>query len=413
MKLRETLPFLLLIAVLLLVFAIVLSSVLAVLMPSESEVATLFVYMIGSAAVALGLVYLLLMGRVIERFTSLRWTLLTIIVVTVAFVLLNVFVTMQLMLINEQVVLLISALLMFGGVVSICAALLISGALIARIRLLGGGLKQLTQGDLGARLPVTGRDELAELTEMFNQMMGELAAVDAKKRQLEQSRRDLVAWASHDLRAPLAAIRAMNEAILDGVVRDEATVLRYRQSMQREIEHLGRLISDLFELAEMDAEAVPFLRAPVRLDALIDEVIEGAAARIESARITLHADLVRTLPPLEIASDKIARTLHNLLDNAIEHTPPGGAIDIVLSPTSGGAEITIRNSGSFIPKDQLPQVFERFYRGDSARVARQDGQRSAGLGLAIARGFVDAHGGRIDVTSDEAEGTAFTIWLPT
>lgn len=412
MKVRETLPFLLLIATLLLIFAVVLSSVLAMLMPTESEVAMLFVYMIGSAFLVLGFVYLLLWGRVIERFTSLRWTLLTIIVITVAFVLINVFVTMQLMLINEQVVLLISALLLFGGVVSIGAALLVSGALIRRIEQLGGGLTRLSQGDLSTRLASDGRDELAKLTQMFNRMIGELEAVDAKKRQLEQSRRDLVAWASHDLRAPLAALRAMNEAILDGVAQDEATVTRYRQSMQREIEHLGRLIGDLFDLAEMDAEGAPWRREPVRPDALLEDVIDGAAARIESAKITLRTAIAQDLPPLDLARDKIARSLRNLLDNAIQHTPPGGRIDVLARAAQGGVEIAVRNSGSYIPEEQLTQIFERFYRADSARVARQDGQRSAGLGLAIARGFVEAHGGRIRVTSDSERGTAFIIWLP-
>jgi signal transduction histidine kinase len=412
MKIRETLPFALLIGVLLVVFAVVLSSVLTVLMPTASEVAMLFVYMIGSAFVVLGAVYMLLWGRVIERFTSLRWTLLTIIIITVAFVLINVFFTMQLMLISEQVVLLISALLLFGGVISIGAALLVSGALIRRIEQLGDGLRRLTQGDLSARLTSDGRDELAKLTLMFNQMMGELEAVDAKKRQLEQSRRDLVAWASHDLRAPLAALRAMNEAILDGVVQDEATVTRYRQSMQLEIEHLGRLIGDLFDLAEMDAEGAPWQREPVRLDALLDEVIEGASARIEAATISLHTNIARNLPLLSLARDKIARCLRNLLDNAIQHTSPDGRIDIALCSAQGGCEIVVRNSGSYISEVQAAQIFERFYRGDSARVARQDGQRSAGLGLAIARGFVEAHGGRIRVTSDRERGTAFTVWLP-
>jgi two-component system, OmpR family, sensor histidine kinase SaeS len=409
---RPDLPFFILILALMIVCAVVLSSVLTMLMPTAAETALLFVYMIGSALVVIGGVYLLLATHVIERFTSLRWTLLSVIIVTVAFVLVNVFVSMQLMLINESVVLLISALLLFGGVVAILAALLVSRALIRRIEALGGGLRKLTQGELDARLDVGGRDELAELAHMFNHMMGELAAVDAKKRALDATRRDLVAWASHDLRAPLAALHAMNEAILDGVVQDEPTVLRYRQSMQREIVHMGRLISDLFELAEMDAEAAPSERSPVQLDVLINEVIDGAAARIDSAKIALRRDLDSTIPPLLLSRDKIARVLHNLLDNALQHTPPGGEIVITLRRGSDGVEVGVRNSGSYIAPTQIEQIFERFYRSDSARAARGDGQRSAGLGLAIARGFAEAHGGRITVTSDRVHGTEFTLWLP-
>lgn len=412
MNARETLPFLALILLLLTVIAVVLSSVLATLMPAQSEVMALFLYMLGSATLVLAIVYVLLWRQVIQQFRSLRWTLLTVILITVGFVLANVYISSQLMLLNEQDVLLISALLLFGGVVAMVAALLVSGALIARIRQLGAGLKYLAQGELDARLPVNGRDELAELGHMFNQMMSELALVEAKKRQLEQTRRDLIAWASHDLRAPLAALRAMNEAILDGVVQDEQTAARYRQSMQCEIEHMGHLIGDLFDLAEMDADTTPLVRKPVRLDALVEEAIEGVRARIQQAGITLRTDLARSLPTLELASDKIVRALHNLLDNAFQHTPAGGDIMVSLRAADDGIEVAVRNSGSFIPPDYLPQVFEPFYRGDSARTPRTDGQRSAGLGLTIARGFIEVHGGRIRVSSDAETGTTFTLWLP-
>jgi signal transduction histidine kinase len=403
-------PYFLLILALLAAFAIAITTVVAVLMPEEQELQMLLVYMVVTGAATIAAVYLLQRARLVQRFTSLRWTLLTTIVVMVGLVLINVFVTARLMFIRDQDVILMTALLIFGGVVAVISALFISGALIERIQALGDASARVARGELATRLVVSGNDELAQLGHMFNRMATELAALDHKQRQLEQTRRDLVAWASHDLRSPLAALRAMNEAILDGVVTDEATQAQYRRQMQREIEQMGRLIDDLFDLAQMDTQAMPLLRKPTDMGMLIEEAVEGTQARAREAGLTLERRVEDGLPLVSVAPDKLARVLYNLLDNALHHAPRGGSITVSAARAEGGVLIRVHNTGSRIAAADLPHVFERFYRGEAARTQRRDGQRSAGLGLAIARGFVEAHGGRITVESG-ADGTAFGVWV--
>lgn len=378
----------------------------------NAETQMLFVYVALSGGISIAAVYLLTRSGIIQRFTSLRWTLLTTIILLVALILVNVFFTARLMLIDDGGFLVITLLLIFSGIIATIAALFISRALIERIQELSAATTRVGRGELGARLDVRGNDELAQLGSMFNRMSAELELVDQKRRELEQMRRDLVAWASHDLRSPLAAVRAMNEALIDGVVSDEATVARYRAQMQREIEHLGHLIDDLLELAQMDAGQPRMAIRPTNIAMLVDDALMGITARVREGGITLEQDIAPDLPTLQIAPDKIARVLYNLLDNAIQHTPAGGCIHARAAREAGGVTITVHNTGSMIAPDDLPHVFDRFYRGENARTPRHDGQRGTGLGLAIARGFAESHGGRISVDSSAEAGTTFSVWLP-
>jgi signal transduction histidine kinase len=372
----------------------------------------LFIYVALSGGVSIAAVYLLARTGIVQRFTSLRWTLLTTIILLVVLVLVNVFFSARLMLINDDGFLVITLLLIFSGIIATIAALFISRALIERIHALSDATARVARGELGARLEVRGNDELARLGAMFNQMNAELELVDQKRRELEQMRRDLVAWASHDLRSPLAAVRAMNEALIDGVVSDEATTARYRLQMQREIEHLGHLIDDLLELAQMDAGQPRMAIRPTNIGMLVDDALMGIAARVGESGITLEQEIAPDLPTLHVAPDKIARILYNLLDNAIQHTPSGGGIRASAAREAGGVTISVHNTGSVIAPDDLPHVFDRFYRGENARTPRGDGQRGTGLGLAIARGFAESHGGHISVQSSEQDGTTFRLWLP-
>jgi signal transduction histidine kinase len=409
---RTFLPFLLLVLALLAVFAIAISTVITALMPTEQATQMLFIYLIISAGVTIALVYLLYRGRVVQQFTSLRWTLLATILLLVSVVLVNVFVTLRLMLIESEQFILFTALLIFGGAVAIVSALFISGGIIERIDALAKASEQVARGVPGTRLPVAGNDELARLSAMFNDMALALETTVQKQRELEQTRRDLVAWASHDLRSPLAAVRAMNEAILDGVVTDEATLLRYRTQMQHEIEHLGRLIEDLFEMAQMDAGHLLLERAPTDIDELISRAVASSTVRAQARSVALAHTIAPALPRIPAAPDKIARVIYNLLDNALHHTPPGGRIHVQAEREGAGVCIGVHNTGSYISSADLPRIFERFYRGENARTPRSDGQRGTGLGLAIARGFVEAHGGSIRVESDASVGTTFKVWLP-
>jgi signal transduction histidine kinase len=368
--------------------------------------------MIGSGSATIGAVYLLYRLRWLQHFASLRWTLLVIIILTVMLMFVNVFITAQLMFISTHDLVLTSALLIYAGIVAVISVLFIAGTLTDRIQQLSAAMRRVAGGDLRARLPAQGKDELAGLATLFNQMTQQLETVDAQKRALDQTRRDLVAWASHDLRSPLAAVRAMNEAILDGVVRDEATLTSYRQQMQREIEHLGRLIDDLFEMAQIDAGGVITQLPLTALAPLIDEVIGGVRARAQANQVRLVAEVAGDLPRVPLAADKIKRVIYNLLDNAIHYTPTDGHIHVRAQQKGERVEIAVYNSGSYIAPHDMPHIFERFYRAEGARTPRSDGQRGTGLGLAIARGFVEAHGGGIRAESSAAHGTTFTFWLP-
>ncbi|MCA9904552.1 MAG: HAMP domain-containing protein, partial [Anaerolineae bacterium] len=215
---RALSPIFVLIFALLAALVIAMAMIVLTLNPPLEDIQQLMLFMVATGAVTIGGVYLLYRRRLIQWFTSLRWTLLTIIILTVVLVFINVFVTAQLMFISEHDLLLTSALLVYGGVIAIISVIFIAGTLIERIELLGSAARRVARGELHTRLSVRGNDELAQLTRMFNNMAEELETVDAQKRALDQTRRDLVAWASHDLRSPLAAVRAMNEAILDGVV---------------------------------------------------------------------------------------------------------------------------------------------------------------------------------------------------
>ena len=409
---RALSPILALVFALVLAFAIAMAMIVLTLNPPLQDVQQLMFFMIGTGGVTIGGVYLLYRRRLVQWFSSLRWTLLAIIVLTVVLVFINVFVTAHLMFISEHDLLLTSALLVYGGVIAIISVIFIAGTLIERIELLGDAARRVARGDLKTRLSVRGNDELTQLARMFNHMAQELEVVDAQKRALDQTRRDLVAWASHDLRSPLAAVRAMNEAVLDGVVSDEATITRYRQQMQREIEHLGRLIDDLFELAQMDVGHLPLERRPINLGSLIDETLDSLAARAAEGHIDLSSNIPADLPHVRLAADKIERVLYNLLDNGLRHTPPGGSIRVEVEKQQKHVLIRVRNTGSTIDPADIPHIFDRFYRGENARTPHRDGQRGAGLGLAITRGFVEAHGGHISVESIPDRGTTFTVTLP-
>jgi signal transduction histidine kinase len=405
-------PLLALIVTVVAAFAAAMIVVVPVLNPPLQDVQLLFLFMGGSGGATVGVVYVLYKKRLAQWFNSLRWTLLAIILLTVLLVFLNVFVTAQLMFISAHDLVLTTGLLIFAGMIAVISALLIASSLIERIHVLGEATQRLARGELHTRLKAEGNDELAQLAALFNQMAAQLEVIDREKRLLEQSRRDLVAWASHDLRTPLAAVRAMNEAMLDGVVADSETMMRYRQQIHREVEHLGRLIDDLFEIVQMDAGHLNLTRTLTSLSNLIGDTLNSISARAAQRNVTVISDIEDGLPVVYIAPDKIQRVLYNLLDNAIHHTPPDGQVTISARQAGAGVQVSVHNTGSVIPAEDQPRIFERFYRGERSRARGSSGDRGTGLGLAIARGFVEAHGGSINVTSEAGRGTTFTFILP-
>jgi signal transduction histidine kinase len=380
--------------------------------PPANDVQLLVLFMGGSGSASVVLVYGLYRTGLLVSFTSVRWTLLAIIVLPVALMIVNVWLTAQLMFISYHDLTLTIALLIFASVVAMISVFFIASAWIERIYALGQIAAQVARGELKMRLQVRGKDELAQLTLVFNQMMDSLEAIDREKHQLEQTRRDLIAWISHDLRTPLAAARAMNESILDGIVTDAATVLRYNRTIDRELAHLSSMVEDLFALAQLDAGNFKIKREQVSLRDLVSDTLGSLSAQTDQMGIVLEGVIEPGVDMVEIAPDKIQRVLYNLIDNALQHTPPGHRVVVHVRPESAGTAVSVCNTGSVIPLEELPHLFTSFFRGERSRRQRTGGERGTGLGLAIVRGFVEAHGGKIDVTSTPEEGTRFTFTLP-
>ncbi|MEP6987766.1 MAG: HAMP domain-containing sensor histidine kinase, partial [Chloroflexota bacterium] len=393
-------------------FLLAMMVVVPTLNPPMQDIQNLFLYMVSSGLVTVGVTYLLYQQRMLQRFLSLRTALFAIIVLTVVLVFINVWITARLMFIKEHDLVLTTGLLIFAGIIAAVSTFFIARTIRDRIFELSKGVQALARSDWKVRLPVVGNDDLAQLAAMFNQVAADLEKVDEQKRQLEQTRRDLIAWASHDLRTPLSAIRAMNEAMMDGVVNDPETVKRYQQNMQNEITHMGHLINDLFDLAQLDTGHIPLTRQKTSMRDLVSDTLSNMNARAKACSVKLSAEVDPAIDMMYIAPDKVQRILYNLIDNALEYTPSGGEVTLNVRKQNHQAEISVHNSGSYIPEADLPNVFKSFYRGEQSRAQTSDGRRGTGLGLAIVRGFVEAHGGTIQVESLPEKGTTFVFTLP-
>ncbi len=349
---------------------------------------------------------------ILEWFSSLRWAIWMVIALLVLMIFLNVWVIARFTFIQNHYLTLTSVLLVFAGLSALTIGFFASKTMTDRLSKLHDATQSLARRDFSVRLKISGNDEIAQLANTFNDMAQNLQEVEEQKRQLEQTRRDLTAWVSHDLRTPLTSMRVMIEAILDGVVDDDETVKRYLDNSRAEIEHLSHLIDDLFELAQLDVGHLKLDLQQASIRDLISDTLGSMVAKADQRDIKLKGDVSDGLDMIQMAPDKIQRVLTNLVDNAIKYAQGGESV--VLRAWRKGSEIRIdiHNSGSFIPIDVLPRLFESFYRGEGSRVRADDGARGTGLGLAIARGFIEAHGGNIWATSVESDGTTFSFTLP-
>jgi signal transduction histidine kinase len=276
-----------------------------------------------------------------------------------------------------------------------------SGALLASVRQVG---------DNGIYTPpdVPLPAELAGLSRGLAEAHERLGQARAREQAFEASRRELVAWVSHDLRTPLAGLRAMAEALEDQVVVDPREVGHYHSQIRIETERLAAMIDDLFELSKIHAGALRLSPRVVGLEDLIADVVASAAPVARAKRVRLTGSAVRGMPVL-IDSAEFGRAVRNLVINAIRHTPPDGTIEILGELRSGVACVSVSDECGGIPPDDLPRVFDVAFRGESARTPDPSG--GAGLGLSIARGIVEAHSGDISVFNT-GPGCQFLITLP-
>ena len=237
----------------------------------------------------------------------------------------------------------------------------------------------------------------------------QVAELAARERAVEASRRELVAWVSHDLRTPIAGIRAMVEALDDEVVVDPVEVARYHRQLIEEADRLARLVDDLFELSRIEADALQLSVERVALDELVSDAVASAGPVARAKGVHLTGRVAGPRPEVPGSPPELTRVVRNLVDNAIRFTPPGGEIEVTVGGDDHRAEVSVRDGCGGIPAGDLDRVFDLAYRGDAARSPGLDG--GAGLGLAIARGLVEAHRGDIAVRN-EADGCRFTVRLP-
>lgn len=271
--------------------------------------------------------------------------------------------------------------------------------------------RKVEEGDLTANAPYTGRDEIARLAQAFNSMTERLRHARDQEQKLDQARRDLIAWVSHDLRTPLTGIRARAEALSDGVVSDPREVSAYLSAIHRDTQAMSHLIDDLFEMATIDAGGLKLNVVDVALSDLISDTIESAKIVARQRGVALSGLVAADVDPVRLSPEHIQRVLNNLVSNALAHTPAGGQVVVGATRNGPRARVSVQDTGEGIRAEDLPRVFERFYRGQTSRAREeQNGEtRGMGLGLVIARAIVEAHGGQIGIESEQGRGT--TVWF--
>ena len=249
-------------------------------------------------------------------------------------------------------------------------------------------------------ITTTARDELAELALAANAMIAELQAEEAARDQSDSARRDLVAAVSHDLRTPITSLRLLAEAVGDDIVTGE-TRRAYIARMRTHIDALSALIDDLFELSRLEAGDISWSLERVPLGELVGETVEAMRLEAEAKGVAVLADIPDELRPAHANPEKLQRVLFNLIQNAIRHTPADGSVVVRAEPVAAGIEVEIADSGDGIAPEERERVFTAFYRGGTQAARTGDG---AGLGLAVSRAIVEAHGGQIWL-ADSARGT--------
>jgi two-component system OmpR family sensor kinase len=313
-------------------------------------------------------------------------------------------------------------ILVAGGlslVLSLLLALVIAAAIARPLRRIARAAEAVAAGDYDQELRISAPDEVRRLAESFNTMTHQVKVS-------QQAQSDFVANVSHELKTPLTSIQGFSQALLEGATQDEESRRRAAAIIHDEASRMARLVAQLLDLARIESGQVVMARQSLDLG----EVLQGCAKALELLAETAGVNRVveiPDLPPIIGDRDRLAQVFTNLLDNALKHTPAGGKVQIAARSISGSSvvrrwpdfgkqspglewvEVSVTDSGSGIPPEDLSRIFERFYQVDKSRAHRKG---SAGLGLAIAKEIVEAHGGVIKAESVVGLGTRFTVTLP-
>jgi len=313
-----------------------------------------------------------------------------------------------LMIVSGHDAVLVGAIVMLAGALAALGAKLVAGGILRDVHAIHEGLDAVGRGERDVRIETAARDELAELAGAANAMIGRLAAEETARDQSDAARRDLVAAVSHDLRTPITSLRLLAAAVGDDVVADGEMRRGYIDRMGTHIDALSALIDDLFELSRLEAGDIRWSLERVPLDELVGETVEAMRVQAELKGVAVLAEVPDALGPARCNPEKLQRVLFNLIQNAIRHTPADGSVVVRAEPVADRIEIEVADDGDGIAREERERVFNPFYRGgaDAARTSS-----GAGLGLAVSRAIVEAHGGRIWLP-ETATGTRVRFSLP-
>ena len=301
----------------------------------------------------------------------------------------------------------LAVLLLSAGVVGCAGALFLGDRVASELEELVGAARRLGEGEVLPSPRPPAATEIAALARELEQTSARLDEARRREQLVEQSRRELVAWVSHDLRTPLAGILAIAEALEDGIAADDATEARYHATLRAEAEQLGGLIDDLFELSRAQAGVLRFELERLSLTDLVSDAMAGIAPMAASKGVRLEGRMQGRTAELRGSAPELLRAFRNILENAVRHTPADGSVVVESGLHGDRVFVSVLDDGGGVPPEALPRLFDVGYRADPARTPGG----GAGLGLAIARSFVEAHRGRITVTNENG-GARFTVWLP-
>lgn len=292
---------------------------------------------------------------------------------------------------------------LWGGLIAVTIAVVmtffLSRRILAPVKALNYAARRLGRGDFSQRVQVKDRSELGELATTFNSMANDLERA-------ERLRQNMVADVAHELRTPLSNVRGYLEAIREGVMKPDADTIR---SLHEETTLLSGLIDDLQELSLIEAGELKMVRQTEDIAELISQTVAALQGQAVAKGVSIATDLPDTLPQVDIDLHHIRQVLRNLLENAVAHTTKGDTITVTAGQKGHWVEVSVTDTGEGIPAEDLPNIFERFYRVDKSRTRATGG---SGLGLTIAKRLVDAHGGKIEAQGELGKGSRFSFTLP-
>ncbi len=325
----------------------------------------------------------------------------------VGVILVSVLAAAELMFVSNHDALMVSAIVLAAALVALRAARVASADVVGEVGAIRDALAAVGEGERDRGVNAGAALELAELAGAATQMIEQLGEEERRRDGADAARRNLVASISHDLRTPLASLRLMLAAIEDGVADDRARD-RYLATMHTHVRALGSLVDDLFELSRLEAGDLDWSIEQVALSDLVDETVAAMRFEAEAKGVAVAADLQPLPRPARADPDRLQRVLFNLIQNAIRHTPADGSVTVRAEPAGDWVEIEVADTGVGIPHDDGERLFEPFVRG----AGNGEHDTGAGLGLALCRAIVEAHGGRIWLVDSET-GTRVRFVIPT